>query len=182
MHTLAGAATDESLQLCEFSESESWSNHEEEVTGKLVAHEKVIGKLVASRNSENSGSPKAGNRKLPHNFHMSSAIVPRMEKVYSIFRKIYDRSHTDNLNDLDVNIAIWDIFMNTTLQAAVHGQDYMENLRLTKNQLLKSVEQLFQVTDRAVVGHSWDLDQKRRNGTELTLLNQTEIGTELLND
>ena len=33
---------------------------------------------------------------------------------------------------------------------------------------------------RADVGHSWDLDQ-RRNGTELTLINQTEIGTKLLN-
>ena len=30
----------------------------------------------------------------------------------------------------------------------------------------------------AVVGHSWDLDQKR-NGTGPTLINQTEIGTEL---
>ena len=34
--------------------------------------------------------------------------------------------------------------MNVTLQAAVHlGQDYMENLRFTKNQLLKSVKELF---------------------------------------
>ena len=30
----------------------------------------------------------------------------------------------------------------------------------------------------AVVGHSWDLDQKR-NGTGPILMNQTEIGTEL---
>ena len=29
-----------------------------------------------------------------------------------------------------------------------------------------------------VVGHSWDMDQKR-NGTGPTLINQTEIGTEL---
>ena len=41
-------------------------------------------------------------------------------------------------------------FMNVTLQAAVHlGRDYGE-LRFTKNQLLKSVEQLFQVTERLV--------------------------------
>ena len=31
----------------------------------------------------------------------------------------------------------------------------------------------------AVIGHSWDLDQ-RRNGTELTLINQTETGTKRL--
>ena len=30
----------------------------------------------------------------------------------------------------------------------------------------------------AVVGHSWDLDQKR-NGTRPVLINQTEIGAEL---
>ena len=54
MDEVAGkpVATDESQELWEFSESESWSNHEKEVTVKLVAHEKVIGKPVASRNSE----------------------------------------------------------------------------------------------------------------------------------
>ena len=94
MDKVAGkpAATDESQELWEFSESESWSNHEKEVAGKLVAHEKVTWKLVASRNLEDSGNPKAGNRKWPHNSRMSSAVVPRMEKVFSIVRKIYDRS------------------------------------------------------------------------------------------
>ena len=32
---------------------------------------------------------------------------------------------------------------------------------------------------RAVIGHSWDLDQKR-NGTELALINLMEFGTKLL--
>ena len=52
-------ATDESQVLWEFSESESWSNHEDEVTEKLVAHKKAKGRLVASSNSENSENPKA---------------------------------------------------------------------------------------------------------------------------
>ena len=70
-----------------------------------------------------------------------------MEKVYSIVRQIYGRSPTDDLNDLDENNALWGIFMNVTLQAAVHlGRDYMVNPRFTKNQLLMSVKQLFQVT------------------------------------
>ena len=82
---------------------------------------------------------------------MSSAVVPRMEKVFSIVRKIYDRSFTDNLDDLDVTTAIRCIFMNTTLQAAVHlGQAKMQNLRFTKNQLLKSVKQLFRVTEKLI--------------------------------
>ena len=83
-------ATDESQEIWEFSESEPWSNHEKEGEGKPVAHEKVPGKPVASRNSENSRNPKAKSRKWPHDFHMSSAVVPRMEKVCSIVRKIYD--------------------------------------------------------------------------------------------
>ena len=46
------AATDKSQEYWEFSESESWSNHEKEVTGKLVA----------SRNSGNSENSRAGSR------------------------------------------------------------------------------------------------------------------------
>ena len=94
----------------------------------------MTGKLDASRNSGNSESSKAGSRNWPHNFHMFPAAGLHMEKVYLIVRQV--RSLTDDLNDLDVNI-----FMNVTLQAAVHlGRDYMENLRFTKNQLLKSVK------------------------------------------
>ena len=41
--------------------------------------------------------------------------------------------------------------MNVTIQAAVHlGRDFLENLRLTKNQLLKSAKQLFQVTEKLI--------------------------------
>ena len=80
---------------------------------------------------------------------MSSAVVLRMEKVYSIVRKIYDP--TDNLDDFDVNTTVRCIFMNTTLQDAVHlGRDYVENLPFTKNQLLKSVKQFFQVTEKLI--------------------------------
>ena len=104
------AATDKSQESWEFSESESWSNHEKEVTGKPVA----------PRSSENSGKSIAGSRKWPHNFHMSPAAVPHMEKVYSIVRQIYGRSPTDDLNDFDENNAFWGTFMNVTLQAAVH--------------------------------------------------------------
>ncbi len=81
---------------------------------------------------------------------MSPAVVPHMGKVCSIVRNIYGRSPTDDLNDFDVNTSVWNIFMNVTLQAAVHqGRDYMENLRLTKNKLLKSVKQSFQVTEKS---------------------------------
>ena len=63
------ATTDESQQPWEFSESESWSDREKDVTGKLVV----------SRNSGNSESSKAGSRKWPQIFHMSPASVLHME-------------------------------------------------------------------------------------------------------
>ena len=41
--------------------------------------------------------------------------------------------------------------MSVTLEAAVHfGKDYSENLRSTKNQSLRSLRQLFQVTGRLI--------------------------------
>ena len=41
-------ATDKNQELWEFSESESWSNHEDEVTGKCVTRKTVTEKLAAS--------------------------------------------------------------------------------------------------------------------------------------
>ena len=80
---------------------------------------------------------------------LSTDCVPHMNKVFSIVRQTYGRSPTDDLKDLDVNTAIWGIFMSVTLQAAVHlGQDYTENLRSTKNQPLKSAGQWFQTTEK----------------------------------
>ena len=66
--------------------------------------------------------------------------------------KIYERDPDDPVDDLDVNVAIWGIFLNTTLQAAVHlGQDYEANSRYVKNHLWKSVGQLF--------NENWKTDQ-----------------------
>ena len=56
------AATDKSQKSWEFSESESWTNHETEVTEKPVE----------PRNSRTSENSKAGSSKWPHNFHFSS--------------------------------------------------------------------------------------------------------------
>ena len=43
------------------------------------------------------------------------------------------------------------VYSYTTLQAAGHlGQEKMENLRFTKNQPMKSVQQLFQATEKLI--------------------------------
>ena len=57
----------------------------------------------------------------------------------------------DDLKDLDVNTAIWGIFISVTLQAAVHlGRDYLLNLRSVKNQSSKSVEGFFRTTEKLI--------------------------------
>ena len=50
------------------------------------------------------------------------------------------------MKDLDVNLAIWRMFMNTTLRASVHlGQDYEANLlRYVEHHLWKTAGQLFE--------------------------------------
>ena len=67
-----------------------------------------------------------------------------MEAVFSIVRKIHERERDEPMDDLDVNMAIWSTFLNTTLQAAAHlGQDFEANLRFVKNHFWNSVGQLF---------------------------------------
>ena len=59
------------------------------------------------------------------------------------------------VEDLNVNLAIWELFMNTTLRAAVHlGKDYDMNLRLVKSYLWKTTGQLFSETEKLISGVS----------------------------
>ena len=54
-------------------------------------------------------------------------------------------------DELDVNMAIWGILLNTTLQAAVHlGQVCETKLRYVKNHLWYSVGQLFNETGKLI--------------------------------
>ena len=92
-------------------------------------------KLVAAGNSETEGTDKIW----PHNLHISTGCVLHMDKVFSVVRQSYGLSPTDQMKNLDVNTAIWGIFMSVTLQAAV-----------TKNQPQGSMRQLFQVTERLI--------------------------------
>ena len=58
-------------------------------------------------------------------------------------RKICGKPPGDPMEDLNVNLAIWGMFLNTTLQAAVHlGRDYDTNLHYLKNHLWDSLGQL----------------------------------------
>ena len=80
------------------------------------------------------------------------------EAVFSIVRWIYGRKHDDTMNDLDVNMAFWGIFLNATLRATVHlGQDYEANLRYVRNNLWDSVGLLFCETGKLISEHEKSL-------------------------
>ena len=69
----------------------------------------------------------------PHevNDHQVLATIHHTDTVLSMVRGIYGREHDDPMNDLDVTMAIWGIFLNATLRAAVHlGQDYEANFTI----------------------------------------------------
>ena len=121
--------------------SESETGSEVDVTGRPVAYTTATGTPYASSKSDCQGGPKAERIEWSHKLHVSPATVHHTEAVFSIVRKIYEREPADPMEDLDVNAAIWSIFLNTTPQAAVHlGQDYLANLRFVKNHLWNSVE------------------------------------------
>ena len=68
-----------------------------------------------------------------------------MDKVYSIVRETCDRGPTDEMEDLNVNAAVWRKFMNTTLQAAVHlGQVYDQNFTIHPESFLELFEEIIQ--------------------------------------
>ena len=133
-------------------DQKSLNRQEESVTstGKLVTteYQGYSGNPEVPKDSEDS---ERQSRIWPHHFRKSPDCVPHMEKVFSIVRKIDDQKPTDDLNDFDVDTAIWCIFMSLTLQAAVHlGRYYSLNLRSAKNQLSKSAEQLFRTTEKLI--------------------------------
>ena len=76
-------ATEVKQVLREFSESESWSVHEDEVTGKLVAYKKGAEKPAASSISENSGNSIA-----ERNGHISTCPL---KSCLTWERKAHDR-------------------------------------------------------------------------------------------
>ena len=80
-------ATEENQVLWAFSESQSWSIHEDEVTGKLVAYKTGVVKLAASSISENSGN-RVAERK---NGHMISTYLLQLYLTWTKSIRLSDR-------------------------------------------------------------------------------------------
>ena len=114
MDRVAGkpAVTDDSQELWNFLNLNL--NHgaimRQKLQGNLLHMRKLLGNLLHPEIEKIQGilELETGNG------HIVSIclqqVVPHMGKVYSIVRKIYDRSSTDNLDDLDVNTALLDFF------------------------------------------------------------------------
>ena len=82
--------------------------------------------------------------------------------------KVYGRPPDDPMEDLDVNVAFWGIFMNATLKAAVHlGNDHDVNLRHVKNSFWSSAGQLFGETEKLISG------QRETDG--ISLINSEDL-------
>ena len=126
-------ATKEESGNVDLSESETGSE-KDMWQGNRFAYETATGKPYASSKSDCQGGPKAERIEWSHNLHVSPATIHHTEAVSSIVRRIYGREHDDTREDLDVNMAMWGIFLSATLRAAVHlGQDCEANLRFVKN-------------------------------------------------
>ena len=78
------------------------------------------GNLIHPVNQTAREDQKAGKIQLVTIDTSLQRQIHHTEAVFSIVREIYGREHDDPMDDLDVNMAIWRIFLNATLRAAVH--------------------------------------------------------------
>ena len=126
--------------------------------GEPVAQSnKAWGKLLAhgARSSVDQESHKYAEATWDHYLHISPDTSHYMEAVLSIVRKIYGKPPGDPMEDFNVDLATWGMFMNTTLRAAVHlGEDYDTNLRSVKIYLWKTTGQLFRETEKLISGQT----------------------------
>ena len=91
--------------------------------------------------AENSESIDGNDTVWPHNLHTSVANVPHLEKYSRTCDRNLVANQGGDMEDLEVNTSILRIFMTATLQAAVHlGNDYVENLLCTQNQLERTLK------------------------------------------
>ena len=102
--------------------------------------------------------------KFPWNFEISrrtdhqafSSWVISLCSLCIFFSLLYSlRPPGDPMEDLNVNQAIWRMFTNTTLRAAVRlGQDCDMNLRFVKSYLWKTTGQLSSETEKLISGQT----------------------------
>ena len=116
-----------------------------------------LAKLVGNHLQEEQQNPSFQHAEatLEHFYAISPQTISDTEAVYDMVRKIYGRPSDDPMEDLDVNVAIWGVFMNATRKAAVHlGSDHDVNLRHVKNSFWRTTGQLFGETEKLISGQT----------------------------
>ena len=118
-----------------------------------------LGGLMEKQRGNLSQQEESGTTWNNH-LHISPDTSHYVEAVFMV-RKIYGKQPGGLMEDLYVNLANWRLFMNTTLQAAVHlGKDYDTNLHYAKNHIWDSLEQLFGEIKRLICEQSEILGPK----------------------
>ena len=131
----------------------TWYYEEESVAQNNKAWEKPLAHGASS--SVHQECQKNTEATWDRYLQISPDTSHHMEAVLSVVRKIYGKQPGDLMEDLNVNLAIWGVFMDTTLRAAVHlGKDNDTNMRFVKNYLWKTKGQLFRETEKLISGQT----------------------------
>ena len=112
-----------------------------------------------------------------HNLQVSPNTSHYMEAVFSTVRKIYGEPPGDQMENLNVNWAIWGMFMNTTLfeQAVRLGKDCDMTFKFCKEFILwKTTGQLFREIEKLISG------QTESTGIRLINLQDFKVGIDKL--
>ena len=104
------------------------THEKEQISGETDSESEPWYYKPAPQNNEACGKPLARG---------TVAISPHHSLLHG-------RPSYDPMEDLDVNVALWRVFMNATLKAAVHlRNDHDVNLRYGKNYSWRTTGQLF---------------------------------------
>ena len=116
------------------------------ITSPLLKLKKLVGKHLQERQQKPAQHLRKVKRTKTRQWITS---LPSTEAVYD------GRPSDDRMEDLNVNVAKWGIFMNATLEAAIHiGNDHDANLRNVENSSWRSAGQLFRETERLISGQT----------------------------
>ena len=108
--------------------------------------DRVAGKPVASRNSGTSENSKAGSRQWSHTFHKSPAVVPHVGKVYRSYERF--TAEVQRMTPQREHRSMAYVHARHTSSSSSSWSRIFEEFTIIKNQILKSLKQLFQVTEK----------------------------------
>ena len=130
-------------------EAEIWYYKGKQVTGKPVSlHTEPVPQLIRKVNKIQKKTWKQYLHRSPDTSHC-------LEAIFSMVREFCGRQPGDPMKDLDVSLAVWGMFMNTTLRAAVHlGKDCDMYGRFLKNHLWKTTGQFWKETEKLISGQA----------------------------